>query len=294
VVIVNAVGRIREAADRTLQRVPPLHRLAHNVGSPASRGKRLQAIWRTVSYDARTRILKRPTIAPIGERSKIIAYPGETNSPHAAYRNPPNPREMLVWRQHLKAGDLFIDVGANIGIYTIYALDLGAEVIACEPDPHNYQRVLEHLALNGYEADVLNVAVADKPGTLRLTQGLDSYNHLVDTDEEGIEVPAMTLDDIIGDRYVAGMKIDVEGAERLVIEGAKKVLSEQRIKLIQLEWADLEVAATLGGRNAVADLLSDAGYLFYRPDVNGRLHHLGGAIESSRRDVFASLAEPIS
>ena len=123
-----------------LRKIPPVYRLTRNVTNPASRGARGRVAWRTVSFDFRTRLLKRPTIASIGERSRIIAYVGETNSKLAAYRNPPNVPEMYVWKRYLRPGDLFIDVGANIGIYTIFALDLGAQVIACEPDPHNYAR----------------------------------------------------------------------------------------------------------------------------------------------------------
>ena len=201
---------------------------------------------------------------------------------------------MFVWRKYLKPGDIFVDIGANVGIYTIFALDLGAKVIACEPDPHNYQRILEHLKLNGYDAEVLNVAVADRAGILRLTQGLDSYNHLVLGGEElerAIEVSAMPLDDILGERRVAGVKIDVEGAERLVMAGAERALSEQRIGLIQLEWSELQVRTTLAeGRDPVADLLRNAGYQIYRPDSSGSLHPLEGRIETGRRDVFAAPA----
>ena len=96
----------------------------------------------------------------------------------AGYRNPPNPFQMNVWKRHLVPGDLFVDIGANIGIYTMYAADIGASVIACEPDPRNYPRLVENVEFNGYEVQALNVAVADRPGTVRLTQGLDSLNHL--------------------------------------------------------------------------------------------------------------------
>jgi FkbM family methyltransferase len=273
--------------ERALSAVPPVHRLAANVASPASRGHRFAAAWRTVRFDIRTRLLRRPTVAPLGDHSKIIAYPGETNSPHAAYRNPPNPREMYAWRSHLRHGDLFVDVGANIGIYTIFALDLGAEVIACEPDPHNFRRLEDHVALNGYDAELLNVAVSDQPGTVRLTQGLDSYNHLVMDGGEGLDVPAVTLDEVIGDRHVAGVKIDVEGAERLVIAGASKALAEKRIDLIQVEWAEGMVERTLGEtRHDVGELFRTAGYEPHRPDIEGVLHYAGPEPEPNRRDVF--------
>lgn len=72
-------------------------------------------------------------------------------------------------------------------------MDLGAEVIACEPDQHNYDRLLESLLLNGYTAETYHAAVPDKPGTVRLTEGLDFYNHLVMDDAGGgIDVSAVT------------------------------------------------------------------------------------------------------
>lgn len=275
-----------------LTQVPILRallRIVRNVGSPAHRGHPLRAMWCVIRYDVRTRLLKKVTRAPIGTSSTILCYPGETNSPHAAYRNPPNPREMFVWRERLRPGDLFVDVGTNIGIYTIYALDLGATTISCEPDPHNFARLTEHIELNGFtdRAEALNVAVADQPGTLHLSQGLDSFNHLV-FDGSGIEVPARTLDDILGERRVAGLKIDVEGAERLVLEGAERALSEQRIALIQLEWAGIRAAQTLGeGRDRVAAILEDAGYELYRPDDRGALHPVTPTDELEGLDVFA-------
>lgn len=273
-----------------LRRLPPLYwmlRLLRNVGSPANRGARLRAAGRVIRFDVRTRLLRRPTIAAIGTRSQIICYPGESNAPHAAYRNPPNPREMFAWRRHLRPGDLFVDVGSNIGIYSLFALDLGAEVVACEPDARNYARLLENLELNQYEAETHNVAVADRPGTLRLTQGLDSLNHLV-FDGSGVEVRAMTLDDIVGERRVAGLKIDVEGAERLVLDGASRLLTSQRVGLIQLEWASVRSRVTLGhGLDDVSSLLVEAGYGFFRPDSHGRLQPVDLAEDTAGRDVFA-------
>ena len=284
---------VRAKAKRLLRKIPPLRRLVTNIASEASRGHRIEAGMRTIGYDVRTKLLGRPTVAPIGDHSRIIVYPGETNGSHAC-RNPPNWPEMGVWRQHLRPGDLFIDVGANIGIYTLFALDLGAEVIACEPDPHNAQRLQENLALNGFTAEVIQKAVSDRQGILRFTQGLDSYNHLVldGAPPEDIpvivEVEATTLDDLLGDRFAAGLKIDVEGAERLVLEGATRALRDRRIGLIQLEWSERVAHNTLGeGRGPASDLLAEAGYVLHKADRRtAALSPLGDA-PPPRKDVFA-------
>lgn len=284
---------VRAQAKRLLQKMPPLLRLITNIASEASRGHRVEVGMRTVGHEIGTRLLGRPMVAPIGDHSQIIVYPGETNGPHAC-RNPPNWPEMGVWRQHLRRGDLFIDVGANIGIYTLFALDLGAEVIACEPDRHNAQRLRENLALNGFTADVIQKAVSDCQGILRFTQGLDSHNHLVIDSAAPEDVPAIieveatTVDDLLGDRVAAGLKIDVEGAERLVLEGATRALRDRRIGLIQLEWAESVIHNTLGeGRGPAADLLAEAGYVLLKADR--RTAALSPLRDSPllRRNVFA-------
>lgn len=93
---------------------------------PANKGRRLRQLAAAASFQARGRILRRPTKARIGERSFITAELHQTAASRAVYANPPDWPEMLVWRRRLKPRDLFVDVGANVGIYTVYAGDLGA------------------------------------------------------------------------------------------------------------------------------------------------------------------------
>jgi len=205
------------------------------------------------------------------------AYTDSWASKAVAYANPPDP-EMHLWAQSLKPGDVFVDVGANAGAYALWAIDHGAKVIAVEPDPTALKRLRANLDLNGYDAEIVEAAMLDSSGTAHLSQGLDTCNHL---DEEGLEVAASTLDIVLGGRHAAGVKIDVEGFERVVLEGATRALSEQRISLLQLEWNDLSRTALGESRAPIVDLLRSHGYGIFRPD--------GGpvATESYGSDVFA-------
>jgi len=201
--------------------------------------------------------------------------------------NPPNWPEMLVWKRYLRPGDLFLDVGANIGVYSVYAAECGAEVIAVEPVPHNAKRVRENLDLNGYAGEVVQNALSDHPGRVRITADEDSYNHLVD--EGGIEVTATTLDELLGNRSAVA-KIDVEGAEELVLAGARKALSEHRIKLLQLEWIVNERLGIID-RVKAQTILDDAGYELFVPDRFGVLSPLGNRPFASL-NVFAMPVAP--
>src|SRR3954452_19421342 len=208
---------LKGQVSRRLSKAPGLRRIAATAVHPSHRGRRTAAIGHALGYELGTNLLGRPSRIPIGERSRIIAYKGETNPPHAVMHTPPNSPEMLVWKRYLRPGDLFLDIGANIGVYSVYAAECGAEVISVEPVPHNAERVRENLGLNGYPGQVVQKALSDHQGRVRITTDEDSYNHLVA--EGGIEVTATTLDALLQNRCAAA-KIDVEGAEELVLAGA--------------------------------------------------------------------------
>ena len=100
---------------------------------PANRGKRIWAVSRAIQFQLSGRLLYRRTIARLGEHSSLWVDLHRTGASKVVYGNPPDYPEMLIWQQVLQSGDLFVDVGTNVGSYTIWAADLGAEVIALEP-----------------------------------------------------------------------------------------------------------------------------------------------------------------
>jgi FkbM family methyltransferase len=244
---------------------------------PANRGHRLTSTMRTIRFQAMGRVFGRAALAPVGERSVIRAEADVYHSARALYANPVDWNELHAWRQALGPGDLFVDVGANVGVYTVWAIEAGAEVIALEPSRPARERLLANLKLNDYEAEVVAAAAGEEKGTLHLTIALDNENHLVLGSGDGAgteEVPVITLDELIGDREVAGLKVDVEGAERLVLCGARRLLGEQRIKLIQMEWNHKSQELLGEDREPIADLLRSNGYALYRPDETGALQPL--------------------
>lgn len=253
---------------------------------PSNAGSRPAAVARAVSFQLRGRVLGRPTVGTIGRSARFIADVGSSAASKALYANPPDHPEMLVWRQRLQPGDLFVDVGANVGTYTLWAADLGAEVIAVEPGAWALDRLRRNLALNDFKVQVVEAVATDHEGVEQFDPSGDSTAHI----GEGIEVAATTLDAVLGDRTAAGMKVDVEGAERLVLEGAKRALSEQRIACLQLEWNDLSESTLSENRARVTALLEDYGYRLYRPDDAGRLVPVDDP--SYGPDVFALPRRP--
>ena len=236
---------------------------------PSNAGHRPRALLRLACYQAGARLLHRRAIARLGDRSRLWVDLHRTAASKVLYANPPDLPEMLVWRQALHDGDLFVDVGANVGTYTIWAAECGAEVMALEPAADTFDLLLENVALNGYQVAAIQAAAGDRCGVSRFTAGRDTVNRL---DPDGpVETRLVTIDSLIGGRHVAGMKVDVEGFEIEVLRGCTRALSERRIGLIQLEWNATSQLALGTDRRPVADLLARHGYQLFRPDPQALL-----------------------
>jgi FkbM family methyltransferase len=254
---------------------------------PANRRHRIRGLTRAVRFQLRGR-LGRPSIATIGERGRMRVWLHDTAAAKALYAHPPDWNEMRAWRRLLRPGDLFVDVGSNVGTYALWAADAGAEVIAVEPGRGAAAKLRANVALNDFPITVRECALADAPGTGWLTRHRDATNHLLTAASGGTErVTVDTLDNLLGDRYAAGVKIDVEGAERLVLAGARASLAGHRIGTLQLEWNAASQRLLGETRAPVADLLAGYGYRFACPDRHGILQPVAAPPSASDQDLFA-------
>jgi FkbM family methyltransferase len=242
---------------------------------PANRGHRLRSTLSAIRFQILGRMFGRRERAAVGAHSVIEADARVYHAARAKYANPVDWNEMLAWKRALGPGSLFVDVGANVGVYTIWSIEAGAEVIAVEPSRIARERLVTNLELNDYRVELVAAALGEAEGTLRLTSRLDNQNRLLlSGDSGGIEseeVPVLTLDGVIGDRTVDGLKVDVEGAELLVLRGAQRLLAEHRIKLMQLEWNASSVTLLEQDRRPIAELLASHGYELLRADDRGEL-----------------------
>lgn len=142
----------------------------------------------------------------------------------------------------LRPGEHFVDVGANVGSYTILAAGAAhARVTAVEPIPGTFAHLQRNVALNalGERVSCHGVGLSEKVGTLRFTSGLDTVNHVV-ADGENVpftEVPVLRLDDLVAQRGGAPtlMKIDVEGHEMSVLRGGSQTLGDPHLLAVIME-----------------------------------------------------------
>jgi len=146
----------------------------------------------------------------------------------------------------LRPGDQVVDIGANIGYHALrWAQHIGPDgvVFAFEPVPPNYQALVANLALNpGLAVEAHQVALGDRSGTLSLASdrpGITSGSYSAkNSGSTGFEVPQQTLDDWAAARDLSRLrlvKLDVEGWEAKVLDGAAGTIGERRPHLM-LEW----------------------------------------------------------
>lgn len=253
---------------------------------PANDGKRVRQLARAVAFQVSSR-LGRTTTARLGDSAVLRVPPHVKSASKVVYANPPDYHEMMAWRQIIRSGDLFLDVGANVGTYSLWAADLGANVLAFEPHPDSAANLRLNVELNQLPIIVYEVALGESAGKLRLTRGLDSMNHMDFSDSpDSVQVDVLTLDSVIGGQGDFLMKIDVEGAEELVLRGGSVALASRQIRAMQLEWNSLSVSLLGSDRRSLANLLASHGYHFSRPDVNGNLRACDPRVDGS--DIFVT------
>jgi len=135
----------------------------------------------------------------------------------------------------IQHGEKWIDCGGNVGAFTLLACSKGAKVTVYEPDPYNCEMIQKNLKLNGFEAEVKQFAlVHDNTKELTLFIGNNGNvwrNSIVKKwNNKGIKVPCVNFDEAAKDFDCC--KMDIEGAEMLILENTQKVFS----KLVY-EWS---------------------------------------------------------
>ncbi len=187
-------------------------------------------------------IRPRPTCTSI-RQVKFLGMPmivlenedvGWTISTRRGFEN----REMNVLRRRVGQADVCVDVGANVGAYTLFFASRASRgrVISVEPGALPRAMLDVNVALNGFtNVDVLPFAVSSAEGTVAFFASSDSaFSSMKVTGRRPttgqVEVPTQTIDGIMNGRRADVVKIDVEGAELAVLEGAQQTLADERTR----------------------------------------------------------------
>jgi|SRR5579859_372646 len=221
--------------------MPVLELLKFITTHPLNSDHKTGALARFAKWQIASRLLHTDVVFDWVNGARFFARSGETGLTKNIYTGLHEFADMAYVLHVLRYSDLFVDVGSNVGSYTLLACRaVGAAGCAIEPIPHTYTRLQENIRLNHLENNVLclNVGIGRAPGTIRFTAGLDAFNHVLadgENDPQAIDVEVFTLDSILKDRRPSLMKIDVEGYETAVLEGAAATLRKESLHSVLME-----------------------------------------------------------
>lgn len=171
----------------------------------------------------------------------------------------------------LRPGDLVVDVGANFGFWALAAANQGCSVVAIEPIPRTRKLLVANATRNGLQdqLEVVSDAMSDAVGELTMMIPAGETGHASAhpepaTDLEEFTVAATTLDNLIGDRHIRLLKIDVEGHEAHVLSGAKHILGNGSVDYVMIEIIDKHLERAGSSAANLCRLLTDSGFELVR------------------------------
>jgi len=176
-------------------------------------------------------------IVPWIAGTRLAARRGMTGATGNIYVGLHEFADMMLPLHFLRPGDLFLDVGANIGSYSVLASGVcGARSWAFEPHPQTAKYLQRNIEINDLAAlvTVHQCALGRRRGTVSFTTDQDTTNQ-VTSRSTGLTVPMESLDNLTATESPAMIKMDVEGGEEEAISGAQGCLSKSSLKLVEIE-----------------------------------------------------------
>ena len=221
-----------------------LRTLKFIIKHPLNRDNKIKSIIKYFRWQLGIRMLKKPVIVNFVNQSRLIVKKGMTGATGNIYTGLQEFEDMSFVLHLLRKDDVMIDIGANIGSYTILAgAVIGAKTFSFEPIPETFRCLIDNVNINGIfnKVKCYNIGIADKNGILKFTSNLDTTNHVIINDsfikniDNIIDVPVRKLDTIISGCNPLLIKIDVEGFELQVLKGADEILKSKSLLAVIIE-----------------------------------------------------------
>lgn len=206
----------------------------------------------------------------------------------------PEKQEQLFIRKHKYLAPIFVDVGANVGIFSLHVFDCFKSFYLFEPSLQTFKALEQTCSLNPtVQWNLFNVGVADQSGCIEFIEEgqLSSTNRFSSTVQKAkaddrVSVKVETLDNLI--REEVGdivLKVDVEGFEEKVFNGARRIFSRQQAKLVMFE--------RLGRTNLqnLKEFFKLHNYVVFVVEKNGSINTNEDAISVPLINLFAAPAD---
>lgn len=199
-----------------------------------------RALARFVRWQLGARLVGHTVAVPFINDVLLLAKPGMHGATGNFYYGLQEAEDMSFLLHFLRSGDVFHDIGANIGTYSLVACEAGAmRIHAYEPSPTTRRWLVRNIGANGFteRVEVHAEAVTSEGGWVRFTDGLDIANHISgpSVNESADATRAVRLDSVEDGHCPFFIKIDVEGHELAVLTGCGTLLTSPNLLGVLVE-----------------------------------------------------------
>lgn len=248
-----------------------LNTLRFLMRHPLNADGRGGALSRFLRWQIAARLLPVPHVMPFVNDTVLVMEQGMTGATGNWYCGLHEEADMGFVLHALREGDLFVDIGANVGSYTVLASGAaGARTVAFEPVPSTHAKLMRNIAANGIADRVTahNLGLGACNEVLRFTAGHDTTNHVVNgaTNAPTIKVPVWRLDDVLDGAVPRLIKMDVEGWEAEVLEGMPDTLANPTLVAIITETNESAARYDEDKDDRVAKVMSEHGFAAFSYD----------------------------
>jgi FkbM family methyltransferase len=219
--------------------------------SPSNKGQKVYRLFLALGWQLYKRAVGLPIISKLDNGAHFILLPNSTNSTGNIYVKTYEAEYIYFLRKEVIEGGVFLDIGAHMGLYTLLLKDKFKKGFCFEPAKDNYKALKNNLFINNLHENfiALDKAVSNVEGTsvFNVNGDFSGTNSLEDAGagSSGQEVETITIDSFIRKNGIQEkiqlIKIDTEGHEMQVLEGAKETLQNSPTCIVVIENYDTEI-----------------------------------------------------
>ena len=271
--------------------------LGHVLRHPNNRQHRLRAVWRFFHWQLHKRLRKTPITVRVGTNRSFKVVCDSSFSSLVVYNRLPDWDEMNFLLRLLRPSDGFIDIGANVGFYTVLASTVVTDgpILSVEANPKNVGILREQVQLNGLSnATVMDCALGNVAGEVTFSDSSRETGSLAcdnETDGCQIKVLCKTLDAVLGSLTLPDWtiaKMDVEGCEEMILQGGTDTLAQKRIGVWLFELADTGLKRHHSSAAQLVRIFNDHGYsIHYWDEEARRFGKRGDEADTDRANYIA-------
>jgi len=207
---------------------------------PLTKDAPLNGLWRYLIFNFSQTVNKKLRVYNWIQGLKFYAEKGDAGLVGNIYYKLMDYEDSMFLIDHLNEEDVFVDVGANLGHYTLLASGIcKSKTIAIEPIKSTLEKLKKNIELNKLKekVSVLNFGVGDKEEILNFTTDKTVMNSVaLKENNNTIKIKVKTLNQLLKNENPSFIKIDVEGYEYKVLKGASDILANPKLKYLLVEF----------------------------------------------------------